>query len=213
VKYSTFSLEKTLLDNEYSHIAGIDEAGRGCLAGPVVAGVVVISTPKQYLPGVWDSKVMTRKQREEMFNRILEVVDEWAVGRVDPQEIDALGINEAASLAMRRAYEQLGCKPEIVLFDGIKIKTPNVRGFRIKAGDRKHFVISAASVVAKVTRDRLMRDYALEYPEYGFEHHVGYGTKGHVQALEKYGITAIHRLSYSPVALIVKGKNGRCSCE
>lgn len=208
MKYATFSKEYVLFRKGYSHVAGIDEAGRGCLAGPVVAAVVVVSSDEQYISGVWDSKLMTIKRREEAFEKICRTVFGWAVGSVGPEEIDQIGIGNAAKKAMEKAYRGLDLdeRPEIVLIDGSRVKTPHLTGFRIKAGDRKHYVISAASVIAKVTRDRIMYEYAEKYPEYGFENHVGYGTKKHLEAIEKYGVTEIHRKSYAPVKrYLIKG--------
>ena len=201
MKYSTFSKEHVLLENGYEIIAGIDEAGRGCLAGPIVAGVVAISKDDQYLPGVWDSKAMTAKRREEAFEKICEIVDGWAVGVVESEEIDRIGIDAATTKAMEMAYREMGLdrRPDMVLVDGARVTIPNVTGFRIQAGDRKHYVISAASVIAKVSRDRMMYKYAEKYPEYGFESHVGYGTKRHMEAVEKFGVTEIHRRSYAPI--------------
>jgi ribonuclease HII len=201
MKYSTFSKEHVLFENGCTLVAGIDEAGRGSLAGPVVAAVVAISSDEQYIPGVWDSKIMTIKRREDAFEMICDMADGWAVGSVGPGEIDRIGIGTATKKAMEEAYRglELDERPDIVLIDGSRVKTPNVTGFRINAGDRKHYVISAASVIAKVTRDRLMYEYAERYPEYGFELHVGYGTKKHMAAIEKFGVTDIHRKSYAPV--------------
>ena len=210
MKYSTFSKEHVLLHNGYPVVAGIDEAGRGCLAGPVVAGVVAISGDDQYLPGVWDSKVMTIKRREEAFKKICEIVDGWAVGIVEPDEIDRIGIDAATTKAMESAYGnlKLECRPEMVLVDGARVTIPNVTGFKIQAGDRKHYVISAASVIAKVSRDRMMYEYSKKYPEYGFESHVGYGTKKHMAAIEENGVTVIHRKSYAPVRKYLRRSGG-----
>ncbi len=207
MKYSTFSLEKALFDQGYSTVAGMDEAGRGCLAGPVVGAVVVISSEEQYLPGVWDSKVMTRNKREELYDHIQDTVDGYGIGIAEAQEIDELGLSEAGSLCMRRAYEELSVRPDIVLVDGIRVRSPNLSKVKIKEGDRKHYVISAASVLAKVYRDRLMDELANRYEGYGFERNVGYGTREHMEALEKFGIVAIHRKTYSPIVKILKGKN------
>ena len=203
MKYSTFSLEKSLLDNGYSYVGGIDEAGRGCLAGPVVAAVVVISNSEQYIPGVWDSKVMSGKRREGVYDKICEKVESYGIGTAEAGEVDELGISEAGSLAMHRAYGNLSVRPDIVLIDGERVRAPNLPSFKIKQGDRRHYVISAASVLAKVFRDRLVRKLAESYPGYGFEQHVGYGTKQHLDALRKLGVTEIHRRTFSPVKRLI----------
>lgn len=208
MNYSTFSLEQSLLERGYSLIAGIDEAGRGCLAGPVVAAVVVVSNKDQYIPGVWDSKIMTLKRREDVYDELCETVEAFGIGSADAGEIDELGIGEAASLAMRRAYGRLEVRPEIVFVDGARVKSPNFSGYKVKFGDSKHYVISAASVIAKVHRDRFMRNMAERYPGYGFERHVGYGTREHLAAIAENGATAIHRRSYSPIKKFLRGNAG-----
>lgn len=198
-RYSNFSLEYSLLNNGCKSVAGMDEVGRGCLAGPVVAAIVVISGEDQYIPGVWDSKIMTKKRREGMYSQILDVADGHGIGKSSCREIDKMGIGWAAALAMRRAYESLDFQPDMVLVDGKYVRTPNLRSLKIKKGDSKHFVISAASVVAKVYRDNLLCKLAEVYPEYGFHKHVGYGTREHIRAIEKFGPCHIHRRSFSPV--------------
>jgi len=210
MKYSTFLLEKSLLDQGYASIAGMDEAGRGCWAGPVVAAVAVISDEGQYIEGVLDSKVMAKLRREKMYEELRASLDEYGIGAVNAEEIDEIGINEAGRLAMQRAYEQLGHRPEIVLVDGSRILSPNVTCLKIDRGDQKHFIISAASVLAKVYRDRFMCELAHKYAGYGFENHVGYGTAQHQAALDSLGITEIHRKSYSPIKkLLTRGGNGK----
>lgn len=210
LRYCNFSLEYSFLNNGCQFVAGIDEVGRGCLAGPVVAAVVVVSNKDQYLPGVWDSKLMTKKRREFAYDKIINVVDGYGVGESSCVEIDEIGIGEASSLAMLRAYEKLKLRPDIVLVDGKFVSSPNLRSMKITQGDRKHYVISAASVVAKVYRDRLMVEMAKKYTGYGFERNVGYGTKEHRDAIEKIGICRIHRKSFSPVKqYIARGKYER----
>ncbi len=203
--YSTFSLEYSLLEIGYSRIAGVDEVGRGCLAGPVVAGIVVISSPTSYIPGIVDSKLMSRKSREKVFDSICCIVDGYGIGVVSAQEIDAVGISEASSMAMARAYDKLRVRPDLVIVDGKNIKSPVWKRLRIDKADMKHYVVSLASVLAKVYRDRLMAEYSLKYPRYGFEKHVGYGTKAHMEAMSRYGICELHRKSYAPVRRTVEG--------
>lgn len=205
MKFCTFSLEKSLLDRGYARVAGIDEVGRGCLAGPVVAAAVLVSSETQYLSGVWDSKQMTRSSREAVFNQLCGLVEAYGVGVASVAEIDELGIAEAAARAMLRAYSALSVRPDIVLVDGPpSIASPNLSKLQIVDGDRKHYVISAASVIAKVHRDRLMVSMARDYPRYGFERHVGYGTREHLEALKQYGACEIHRTSYAPVRRVMK---------
>lgn len=203
MKYSTFSLELALFENGHKRIAGMDEVGRGCLAGPVVAAIVIISSPDQYLAGVWDSKLMTHKARERIYDQLCESVDGYGFGLSEPSEIDDLGIASASSLAMQRAYGSLKIRPDIVLIDGSKVQAPNLPRMKIQQGDRRHYVMSAASVIAKVYRDRLMRELAKKYTGYGFERHVGYGTKQHMSALKSLGVTDIHRKSFSPVKDVI----------
>lgn len=211
-KYSHFSLEYGLLQEGYASVAGIDEVGRGCLAGPVVAAAVVISNEKQYIPGVWDSKVMTRKMREDFYQQIMNSVDSYCIGECSCEEIDEMGLGKAASLAMRKAYEGLKLKPDVVLIDGIKIETPTLPNKRnIQNGDRLHFIIAAASVIAKVYRDNIMMELANKYKGYGFERNMGYGTKEHKDAIGKIGLCEIHRKSFSPVRKVLEagGSHGQ----
>ncbi len=202
--YPTFSLEYNLLGSGYKLVAGIDEVGRGCLAGPVVAGVVVVSGDEQYLPGVRDSKQMTKLQREKLFDVIIGKVADYGIGEASAVEIDEFGLSRAAKLAMERAYEQLRERPEITIVDGEFIVSPNIKSLKINDGDAKHYVVSAASVIAKVYRDRMMYDLAKKYDCYGFEKHVGYGTAAHLAAIAKFGVCEIHRRSFAPVAKYCK---------
>lgn len=209
MNYSTFSLEYALLHQGCSVVAGIDEVGRGCLAGPVVAGVVAISAPNDYLPGVFDSKLMSISARERMSDVIRKTVDGYGIGLATVEEIDALGIAKASALAMARAYGKLTRKPDIVIIDGANIQSPVLHCLKIDKADQKHYVVSAASVIAKVYRDRLMHDLASTYPGYGFEKHVGYGTKLHMDALRSHGVCDIHRKSYAPVRRVLDGEKVR----
>lgn len=181
-------------------VAGIDEAGRGPLAGPVVAAAVVLP-PGYELPGLDDSKKLSARKREALYERL--AADEAVlrgVGQASVAEIDRLNILYATHLAMRRAVEALGVVPELCLIDGLP-----VRGFpwpqkAIVKGDAQCLSIAAASIVAKVTRDRYMRELGRQFPAYGFECHSGYGTKRHLEALHEHGITLHHRRSFGPVA-------------
>ncbi|MBN2100430.1 ribonuclease HII [Candidatus Dojkabacteria bacterium] len=206
-RFSNFSLEYEYLSSGCKYVAGMDEVGRGCLAGPVVAAVAVISKEDQYIPGVWDSKTMTAKRREDVYDQLLDTVDAYGIGEASCAEIDELGIGPASSLAMQRAYDVLDIKPDIVLIDGEKVQAPNLHSRHLKQGDRKHFIISVSSVIAKVYRDRMMIKLSKQYSGYGFEKNVGYGTKEHRLALESQGVCEIHRKTFSPVKdIISKGK-------
>lgn len=178
-----------------SAICGIDEAGRGPLAGPVVAGAVIL--PKDctilYLN---DSKKISEKRREELFLEIQEKAVAWSVGIVDPQTIDEINILQADYAAMRQAIAKLCVKPDILLNDAVTIPEVDIMQVPIIKGDAKSVSIAAASVMAKVTRDHMMQEYDKLYPEYGFAKHKGYGTAAHIAALKEYGPCPIHRRTF-----------------
>ena len=178
-------------------IAGMDEAGRGPWAGPVIAAAVILPH-RIKLPGLTDSKKLTKAQRETLFNLIRSKA--WyGVGMASNQEIDKNGLIPATNLAFLRALNALTIKPDHLLIDGRdKWKLPIPYETIIK-GDTKIRAISAASIIAKVTRDGLMERFALEYPQYKFERHKGYGTRLHAEALSKHGVSLLHRKSYQPV--------------
>ena len=173
--------------------AGIDEAGRGPLCGNVVAGCVALP-PEPLIMGVDDSKKLSAKRREELYGRIVETALYWGVGEATPEEIDTLNILEATKLAMRRAAEKVPA--EVFLIDAVR--SVGLRGAErpIIHGDAVSYAIAAASILAKVTRDREMEIENEKYPEYGFARHKGYGTKEHIEALKKYGPCPIHRRSF-----------------
>jgi len=183
-------------------IAGVDEAGRGPLAGPVVAGCVVL--PDTFdLKGVNDSKKLSEKQREEAYARILEGAVSVGVGVADHAEIDAVNILQASWIAMRRAVAALNpqCVPDLLLVDGLPVPNlPCAATLPIVGGDGASASIAAASIVAKVVRDRMMRDFDTVYPGYGFAGHKGYGSSAHREALVRLGPCPIHRRSFAPVA-------------
>jgi ribonuclease HII len=181
----------------YQYIAGIDEVGRGPLAGPVIAAAVILPIGF-YLPGIDDSKKLSEQKREEYFAEICEKSIAIGIGRIESDEIDRINIYEATKKAMLSAILQLKPQPDFLLIDAMPLQTPYPTESIIK-GDGLSVSIAAASIVAKVTRDRLLKDYDLEYPEYGFAHNAGYGTKEHLDAIESYGITPIHRKSFSPI--------------
>ncbi len=178
-------------------IAGIDEAGRGPLAGPVVAGAVIL--PKDFLLlGLNDSKQLSEKRRSEFFDFIVEHAIATSTGIVTAQEIDEINIYEATKLAMQRAISNLACSPGFLLIDAMKIST-SIPSESIIKGDARSNSIAAASVIAKVTRDRMMLQYAQQYPNYSFEKHMGYGTREHFDAIHKFGPCPIHRMTFAPL--------------
>lgn len=181
----------------YQHIAGIDEVGRGPLAGPVVTAAVILPADF-YLPGLNDSKKLSEQKREEYFEIIQSRATAIGVGMIHADEIDRINIYEATKKAMTAAVVHLNVQPDFLLIDAVKLDTPYPFEAIIK-GDGKSISIAAASIIAKVTRDRLMSDIGKEYPEYGFAKHMGYGTKEHLAAIQKFGITPYHRKSFSPI--------------
>lgn len=200
--YPTLELEKRLWKKGIKIVAGLDEAGRGPLAGPVVAGCVVISSPSQVVDIVRDSKKMTKKRRDIAFDLIKEKSDAYGVGIVDAKRIDEIGIRYAVLEAMTKAIseaEKMLCKRvEYIIADGGIYLLEDYSMESINKGDVNHYSIAAGSVLAKVTRDRMMEEYSKKYPEYGFERHVGYGTKYHMEMISKYGPCEIHRRSFAP---------------
>lgn len=184
-------------------IAGVDEAGRGPLAGPVIAAAVILD-PKQPINGLADSKQLTHNQREILFQEIRKKAIAWSVARATVTEIDAINILQATLLAMKRAVESLRTIPEQVLVDGNKLPALSYPCKAIIGGDAIEPAISAASIVAKVLRDRLMIMLDRKYPAYGFAKHKGYGTALHVEALQFHGPCRIHRRSFAPVAACIK---------
>ena len=182
-------------------VAGVDEAGRGPLAGPVVAGAVIINRQFQLPSGIDDSKKLTPAKRFKLFAELKEhPAISWAVGIVDAQEIDRINILNATHLAMKKAVESLAVKADFCLVDGLPIKGLLVDHKAIVKGDSRSVSIGAASIFAKETRDLMMVDYDQQYPGYGFAKHKGYGTKLHTTALDELGPCPIHRFSFSPVA-------------
>ena len=178
-------------------ICGIDEAGRGPLAGPVVAGAVILPKDCKILY-LNDSKQLSEKRREELFLEIQEKAVSFAVWIVEPKEIDRINILQATYAAMRQAVEKLSRTPQVLLNDAVEIPglPAEMKQVKIIRGDAKSLSIAAASVLAKVTRDHLMMDYDLNYPQYGFAKHKGYGTAAHIQALKNEGPCPIHRKTF-----------------
>lgn len=202
------TLETTLWQKGHVHVAGVDEAGKGPWAGPVTAGAVMIHKPSQVVSSVRDSKLMNEKQREAAFGEICLQSSSFGVGVVDAEEIDAIGIDMAVKKAMLLALSELeqrcGEKLSYVIVDGSKTKVLDTyQSHRILKGGLYHYSIAAGSILAKVTRDRIMKKMALTYPKYQFDRHVGYGTKIHQEALQKYGPCPIHRKSFVPIKALL----------
>lgn len=191
----TFELENKFISLGYSIIAGTDEAGRGPLAGPVYAAAVIL-TPDTVIEGLNDSKKLSEKRREELFSVITEKAVDFAIASSSVAEIEELNILNAAQLAMRRAILALKTKPELVLVDGNIARDFPVKAETVIGGDALSPSIAAASILAKVSRDRVCYELDALYPEYGFAKHKGYGTKDHYAAIEKYGTTPEHRKSF-----------------
>ena len=197
-------LERSLWEKGFENVVGVDEAGKGPWAGPVTAACVIIHSEKQVVEIVRDSKLMTKIQREKAYSKIIKKSSGFGIGIVSEQEIDKIGIQKAVKKAMINAIKDLKLKFKIdisyILVDGSKTIPIRKNNFqRIKKGGLYHYSIAAASVLAKVTRDKIMVSLAKKFPSYGFERHVGYGTKMHFKALEKYGVCEIHRKSFAPI--------------
>jgi ribonuclease HII len=186
----------------YRRIAGIDEAGRGPLAGPVVAAAVVLPT-RCRLSGVDDSKQLSEGARNRLYAAILEHAVGVGIGSADVGEIDRLNILKATQLAMRRAIDQLSPSPDYLLVDAVILPGIRISARPVIKGDSLSLSIAAASIIAKVTRDRLMAKYHDMFPEYGFLSHKGYGTTGHLQQLARYGPCSIHRRTFMPVQTVI----------
>ncbi len=190
----TYAHEQELLDQGYRAIVGIDEAGCGALAGPVVAGAALLS-PGSTLEGVKDSKLMSEKQREEMHDLITSESVAWASGMASVDEIFEIGIRPATYLAMRRALQQIQ-EADFALVDAWTIPEILIKQRGVVRGDRTILSIAAASIIAKVTRDRILKKAHEQFPLYGFNEHKGYGTKAHRDAIAQHGPCSIHRLGY-----------------
>ena len=194
--------ENQLLQQGFTYIVGIDEVGRGPLAGPVVAAAVILPRELKLL-GLDDSKKMNDSQKEQMYEEIMASAIAVGVGIVSNEIIDEINIYEATKVAMMEAVKQLPVSPEYALIDAMKLPLVIPQQSIIK-GDANSVSIAAASVIAKVTRDRLMKEYDEKYPQYGFKKNMGYGTKEHLEALVQYGITPWHRVSFAPVRELEK---------
>ena len=193
--------EKLYIEKNMKYICGIDEAGRGPLAGPVVVGAVVMPRDSK-IEWVNDSKKVTEKRREILYDKITEEALAWGVGIISEKEIDEINILNATKmglhLALGEVIEKLGQKPDIVIVDALKdIDTFQIPYQSIIKGDATRYSISCASIIAKVTRDRIMREWDSVYPQYGFAQHKGYGTAKHIAAIKEYGLCPIHRRRFT----------------
>lgn len=194
------TLENALRRVGFVHVAGVDEVGRGCLAGPVVAAAVVLH-PDRHIPGVCDSKLVPAAERERLYERILKHAVAWAVASADPTEIDRINIHQASLRAMQRAVLALVPLPDIVLVDAFRVPDLPMAQRGVPHGDRRCSAIAAASIVAKVTRDREMLDLHSRDPRYGFDRHKGYATADHLEAVARFGYSEVHRRSFRPPTL------------
>jgi len=190
-----YSIENEYKAQGYNIICGIDEAGRGPLAGPVYAAAVILP-PDCVIDGLNDSKKLTEKKREKLFDEIKEKALAYGIASADEKEIDEINILNATFLAMKRAVDSLSVKPDLALVDGNQKPHTGIEEVTVVKGDAKSMSIAAASVLAKVSRDRFMLETAEKYPQYEFEKHKGYGTKLHYEKIAQYGVCEIHRRTF-----------------
>jgi ribonuclease HII len=194
------TLENALRRVGFMNVAGVDEVGRGCLAGPVVAAAVVLH-PDRHIPWVSDSKAVPAPERERLHDRIVRHAVAWAVASAEPTEIDLINIHQASLRAMQRAILSLAPLPDIVLVDAFRVPELPMAQRGVRHGDRRCSAIAAASIVAKVTRDRLMLELHGRDPRYGFDRHKGYATADHLDAVARFGYSDVHRRSFRPPTL------------
>ncbi len=201
VKVRAFrTLENTFRRMGFNHVAGVDEVGRGCLAGPVVAAAVVLN-PDRYVPRVCDSKTVTALERERLYDSITRAAVAWGVAAAEPEEIDSINIHQASLRAMQRAVLMLAPSPDCVLVDAFRIPDLLMAQRAVIHGDSRCTAIAAASIVAKVTRDRMMHELHARDPRYGFDRHKGYATREHLDAVARFGYSEVHRRSFRPPTL------------
>jgi ribonuclease HII len=194
------TLENTLRRMGFNYVAGVDEVGRGCLAGPVVAAAVVLD-PNRYIARIGDSKTVTALERARLYDRITRAAVAWGVAAAQPQEIDTINIHQASLRAMQRAILGLDPLPDIVLVDAFRVPDIPMAQKPVIHGDARCTAIAAASIVAKVTRDRLMLELHNRDPRYGFDRHKGYATRDHLDAVSQFGYSEVHRRSFRPPSL------------
>jgi ribonuclease HII len=197
-------IEEKLIAAGISHIAGVDEAGRGACAGPLVVAAVILRDPQDsILSEVRDSKELTSHKREELFKIIITASTAYAIIEIPPEEIDAIGLHKSNLEGMRRAISALKIEPQYVLTDGYSIEGLSAPSLAVWKGDQVAITISAASILAKVYRDRVMDMYDDKYPGYGFASHKGYVTRSHQKSLLQFGVSEIHRRSYANIATLI----------
>ena len=194
------TIENALRRYGFVSVAGVDEVGRGCLAGPVMAGAVVLD-PERHIPGLADSKMLTAGERDRLYDAIVQRARGWAVAEVSAEEIDRINIHQATLRAMQRAVLALAPLPDAVLVDAFRIPELPMAQRGVVKGDRQCAAIAAASIVAKVTRDRLMDLLHTDDPRYGFDRHKGYATADHLAAVARHGYSPAHRRSFRPPSL------------
>lgn len=205
--FPTLKIEQSFWKKGITLVAGVDEVGRGAFAGPVVAGAVMIADPHRFaqmkrkhgLARIRDSKRVSEKEREELYERLIASGIVWSVGIIPVARIDAVGIGRANREAIVAAVHALTRPPDYVLVDVIRVRELTIPYTSVRDGDGRVFSIAAASIIAKVTRDRMMRKLHLQYPQYGFQEHKGYGTRAHQRALREHGLCPEHRRSFNPV--------------
>lgn len=201
VKVRAFrTIENTIRRLGFNLVAGVDEVGRGCLAGPVIAAAVILD-PDRYIPRIGDSKTVTPLERARLYDQITRAAIAWAVAGADCREIDDINIYQASLRAMQRAVLQLAPLPDFVLVDAFRVPDLPMAQRAVIHGDARCTAIAAASIVAKVTRDRLMLELHATDPRYGFDRHKGYATRDHVDAVSRFGYSEAHRRSFRPHAL------------
>ena len=201
VKVRAFrTLENTIRRLGFNLVAGVDEVGRGCLAGPVVAAAVVLD-PDRYIPRICDSKTVTAMERVRLYDQITRSSIAWGVAAADPQEIDTINIHQASLRAMQRAILKLVPLPDFVLVDAFRVPDLMMAQRAVVHGDTRCTGIAAASIVAKVTRDRMMLELHVQDPRYGFDRHKGYATRDHLHAMSRFGYSHVHRRSFRPPSL------------
>lgn len=193
------AVERTFFDRGHRAVAGVDEAGRGPWAGPVIAAAVLVTPDSPWLEGVNDSKQLTRRRREELAAAIVSTLVH-AVGGASVREVDRLNVRVASALAMRRALARLPAGADVVVVDGLAVPELGVPHQAMVDGDARCYAVACASIVAKTARDRLMRRLGVRYPDFGWERNAGYGTPAHRAALDRRGPTPHHRRSFTPVA-------------
>jgi ribonuclease HII len=201
VKVRAFrTIENTIRRLGFNLVAGVDEVGRGCLAGPVVAAAVVLD-PGRYIPRICDSKTVTALERIQLYEKITGAAVTWGVAGAEPLEIDTINIHQASLRAMQRAILKLSPLPDFVLVDAFRVPDLPMAQRAVIHGDARCTAIAAASIVAKVTRDRMMLELHSRDPRYGFDRHKGYATRDHLDAVSRFGYSEVHRRSFRPPSL------------